>query len=50
MLFPFLMAFQCESDDYAPFDILDTTGLLGSWEIQDEIINGNISDMIPKCC
>jgi len=50
MLFPFLTAFQCESDDPAPFDILDTTGLLGSWEIQDEIINGNISDMIPKCC
>lgn len=50
MLFPCLTAFQCESDDPAPFDILDTTGLLGSWEIQDEIINGNISDMIPKCC
>jgi hypothetical protein len=50
MLFPFLMAFQCESDDPVPFDNLDATGLLGSWEIQDEIINGNISDMLPKCC
>ncbi|MDY2586929.1 hypothetical protein [Winogradskyella aquimaris] len=47
---PFLMAFQCESDDPAPFDNLETTGILGSWEIQDEVINGNISDMIPRCC
>lgn len=47
---PILMAFQCESDDPAQFDNLETTGLLGKWEIQDEIINGNISDMIPKCC
>jgi hypothetical protein len=49
-LAPLLMAFQCESDDTAVFDHLDATGLLGRWEIQDEIINGNITDMIPKCC
>jgi hypothetical protein len=23
---------------------------LGSWEIQDEVTNGIISDMIPRCC
>ena len=50
LLVPFLMAFQCEGNDPAAFDNLDASGLLGSWEIQDEIINGNISDMIPKCC
>ncbi|MBT8260525.1 MAG: hypothetical protein KJN82_04360 [Bacteroidia bacterium] len=49
-LTPLLMAFQCESDDPALFDNLDTTDLLGRWEIQDEILNGNISDMIPRCC
>ena len=47
---PFLMAFQCESDDTAPFDNLEAIGLLGQWEIQNEVMNGNISDMIPKCC
>ncbi|MCA0132134.1 hypothetical protein [Winogradskyella alexanderae] len=50
MLVPFLVAFQCESNDPAPFDNLESTGLLGSWEIQNEILNGNISDMIPRCC
>ncbi len=49
-LAPLLLAFQCESDEIEVADNLDTTGLFGSWEIQDEIINGNISDMIPKCC
>jgi len=50
VLAPLLMAFQCESDDPSSFDSLEATGLLGRWEIQDEIINGAISDMIPKCC
>ncbi|MBU2940806.1 hypothetical protein KO494_14755 [Lacinutrix sp. C3R15] len=50
ILAPFLMAFQCESDDPSSFDNLEATGLLGRWEIQDEIINGSISDMTPKCC
>ena len=50
VIIPFLMAFQCESDDPAPFDNLEQIGLLGQWEIQDEVINGNISDMIPRCC
>lgn len=45
-----LMAFQCESDNPTSFDSLEATGLLGRWEIQDEIINGVISNMIPKCC
>ncbi len=45
-----LMACQREGNDPAPFDSLEATGILGRWEIQDEIINGNISDMIPKCC
>lgn len=47
---PFLMAFQCESDDPALFDNLEAKGLLGQWEIQHEVMNGNISDMVPKCC
>jgi len=50
VIIPFLMAFQCESDDPAHFDNLVEIGLLGQWEIQDEVINGNISDMIPRCC
>ena len=45
-----LMACQREGNDPGPFDSLEATGILGRWEIQDEIINGNISDMIPKCC
>lgn len=47
---PLLMAFQCESDIPPSFDSLEETGLLGRWEIQDEIVNGVISNMIPKCC
>jgi len=47
---PLLMAFQCESDDPAPLDNLEEIGLLGQWEIQDELIYDNISDMIPRCC
>lgn len=49
LLLSCLMAFQCE-DDYPAPDNLDATGLFGSWEIQEEIINGNILDMIPRCC
>lgn len=45
-----LMACQKEGNEPAPFDSLEATGILGHWEIQDEVINGNISDMIPKCC
>ncbi len=45
-----LFAFQCENDDPAPMDNLEVTGLFGKWEIQSEIINGNISDLLPKCC
>lgn len=48
-LVPIVIIFQCASDNPNSFDNLDTTDLLGRWEIQDEIING-ISDMIPKCC
>lgn len=50
LITPFLMAFQCESDDPTPFDNLEEIGLLGRWEIQAEVINRNISDMIPRCC
>ena len=51
MLFlPFLMAFQCESNDPTPFDSLEATGLFGRWEIANEVMNGVISDMLPKCC
>lgn len=49
-LVPFLMAFQCEDDDPAPFDKLETTRILGRWEIADEVMNGVISDMLPRCC
>ena len=41
VLAPLLMAFQCESDDPTTFDNLEASGLLGRWEIQDEIIIGN---------
>ncbi|MHA7843446.1 MAG: hypothetical protein ACX93I_09020 [Winogradskyella sp.] len=50
LFIPFLMAFQCESDDPAPLDSLETTGIFGRWEITDEIMNGTISDMLPRCC
>ena len=50
LFMPFLMAFQCESDDPAPIDNLESIGLFGRWEIQDEVMNGIISDMIPRCC
>jgi hypothetical protein len=51
MLFvPFLMSFQCEDNDPVPLDKLEETGLFGRWEIQDEAMNGVISDMLPRCC
>lgn len=50
LIIPFLMAFQCDSEDPAAFDNLESIGLFGRWEIQDEVINGIISDMIPRCC
>jgi hypothetical protein len=50
LIIPFFLAFQCESDDPAPIDNLESFGLFGRWEIQDEVMNGIISDMIPRCC
>jgi hypothetical protein len=44
------MAFQCESNDLVLIDSLEATGLFGRWEIADEVTNGVISDMLPKCC
>lgn len=43
----------CEKDednDAAPFDRLEAIGILGRWEIADEVMNGIISDMLPRCC
>ena len=45
-----LMACQREGNDPAPFDSLEATGILGRWEIADEVMNGVISDMLPRCC
>lgn len=50
LFIPFLMAFQCEGDDLAPLDGLETTGIFGRWEITNEIMNGTISDLLPRCC
>lgn len=51
MLFlPILISFQCGNNDPIPFDNLDASGLLGRWEIANEVTNGVISDMLPKCC
>jgi len=43
------MAFQCDDDIDITQDYLYDSGLLGTWEITDETVNG-ISDMNPKCC
>lgn len=47
---PLLMAFQCDHDPVKIEDGLNQTGLLGRWEIADEIMNDGISDLLPKCC
>ena len=46
---PLLMAFQCEDDIEIADDNLNDSGLLGTWEIADETVNG-LSDMLPICC
>jgi hypothetical protein len=46
---PLLMAFQCEEDIVPIEDQLIETGLLGTWEIVDEQVNG-IDDLLPRCC
>ncbi|TFV95786.1 hypothetical protein E4S40_06070 [Algoriphagus kandeliae] len=46
---PFLMAFQCGEDIYSDDDLLLETGILNSWELSEESINGS-SDLLPKCC
>lgn len=43
------MAFQCEDDIEIVEDNLNDSGLLGTWEISEETVNG-ISDMLPICC
>lgn len=43
------MAFQCEEDILLVEDELNTTYLLGRWEITDETVNG-VQDLLPKCC
>ena len=45
-----LMACQREGNDPAPFDSLEATGILGRWEIANEVMNGVISDMLLRCC
>ncbi len=49
LLAMFLMAFQCEEDILIPENDLESTGILGKWEIADESVNG-ISDLSVKCC
>lgn len=50
LFLPFLFSFQCKDNDPAPLDRLEETGLLGRWEIQDEVLNGVIADLLPRCC
>lgn len=50
LLLPLLMAFQCGDDLEIIDDSLNETGLLGRWEINSEVMNGNIMDLLPKCC
>jgi hypothetical protein len=51
-LIPFLLPFPCEEDSALSLenDYLYGTGLIGQWEIQDEAMSDNISDMLPRCC
>ena len=44
-----MMAFQRDEEVKYPNDRLLDIGLLGSWEIAEESING-ISDLTVKCC
>lgn len=46
---PLFMAFQCNDEIETIEENLNETGLLGRWEITDEVVNG-IDDMLPKCC
>ena len=39
----------CSGDDPAPYDRLDDTGLLGTWEISGQTING-ITNSSVVCC
>lgn len=52
VLMPLLMAFQCDDEisHTNENDNLYDTRLLGYWEIVEEVENGDMSDMQPKCC
>lgn len=43
------MAFTCGEEVEFPNDRLNDIGILGTWEISDESING-VSDLTVKCC
>lgn len=49
ILLPLLMAFTCGEEIKYPNDRLLDIGILGSWEISGESING-ISELTVKCC
>lgn len=46
---PLLLAFTCDEPVLDKNDFLINTGILGSWEISSETIDG-ISDLTAKCC
>jgi hypothetical protein len=50
LLLTSLIACEQSGNDPAPFDSLESIGILGRWEITDEVINGVITDLLPKCC
>lgn len=41
--------FGCSGDDPAPYDRLDDTGLLGTWEISSQTINGMTNPSVVCC-
>ena len=46
----FLALFHCDENNEILKDHLQEIGILGRWEISNEVMNGVISDMLPKCC
>lgn len=49
LLISTLLACQPDGNPPASFDNLESIGVLGRWEITDEVMNG-VADLLPKCC
>lgn len=50
LLVSIILFIGCSGEEENSQDLLIQTGLIGKWELKDEIMNGNISDMLPRCC